>query len=228
MNEYENVNNGAGKPEATATPEKKENIVKEFFRKRIVGLKRNTQIIPLIFLIVSCCIFTFALGTHSVAANGNNYSVQMENNYVANGGQPVSFLTRSVGLYVFIITLFSVLSVISYLSVYKKGKLNIPMLVVVYFMLAAMIVCNLLYVDALKFYMYDFGSREPTDEHMLGAIANSTAHVVSLIVSVAFVSILPLIRWLLNKIDTSVDDEYDKLIDSESDEEMMIEIDEQA
>ena len=100
---------------------KKGGKIKEFFRKRIVSLKRNTQIIPLLFLIVGCCIFTFALGTHSIAAN-DNYTVAMENAFVAAGGSPVSLSHRSVGLYVFIITLFSVLSVISYLSVYKKGK----------------------------------------------------------------------------------------------------------
>jgi len=201
--------------------------VKEFFRKRIVGLKRNTQIIPLIFLIVSCCIFTFTLGVHSIAAN-DNYTVAMENAYVAAGNSPVSFFNRSVGMYVFIITLFSVLSVISYLSVYRNGKLNVVMLVVVYFMIAVMIACNFLYINALKFYMYDFGSRVNGDPDVLKAIANSKAHIVSLIISAVFVTILPLLRWLLNKIDTSVEDEYDKLIESKSDEEMMIEIDEQA
>ena len=221
----ENVNDQG--VQTVGAPAKKGGKIKEFFRKRLVGLKRNTQIIPLIFLIVSCCIFTFTLGVHSIAAN-DNYTVAMENAYVAEGGSPVSFFNRSVGLYVFIITLFSVLSVISYLSVYKKGKLNVPMLVVVYFMLAVMIACNFLYINALKFFMYEFGSRVENDPDVLKAIANSKVHIVSLIVSAVFVTILPLLRWLLNKIDTSVEDEYDKLIDSKSDEEMMIEIDEQA
>lgn len=201
--------------------------MKEFFRKRIVGLKRNTQIIPLIFLIVSCCIFTFALSTHAAAATGN-FQQAMENVRVANGGAPVSFWHRGTGLYVFVISLFSILSVISYLSVHKKGKLSVAMLVVVYVMIAVMVVCNILYVNALHFYMDDFQSKNADDPDMLAAIANSTAHIVSLAISAVFITILPLLRKLLNLIDTSVDDEYDRLIDSKSDEEMMIEIDEQA
>ena len=202
--------------------------MKEFFRKFIVGLKRNTQIIPLIALMVSCCIFTFTLGAHSVASR-QNYTVAMENAIIEAGGSPVSFANRCIGLYVFIITLFSILSVISYLSVHKKGSLSVPMLVIVYVMIAVMILCNILYVNALNFYTSDaFPARKPDDPDIIKAIANSRAHVVSLIISAVFVTVLPLIKKLLNMIDTSVDDEYDKLIDSKTDEEMLIEIDEQA
>jgi len=153
----------------------------------------------------------------------------MENAIIEAGGSPVSFANRCIGLYVFIITLFSILSVISYLSVHKKGSLSVPMLVIVYVMIAVMILCNILYVNALNFYTSDaFPARKPDDPDIIKAIANSRAHVVSLIISAVFVTVLPLIKKLLNMIDTSVDDEYDKLIDSKTDEEMLIEIDEQA
>ena len=116
--------------------------MKEFFRKRIVGLKRGPQIIPLLLLIVSCCLFLFALGNHSDASR----SLITINDINAATGR-IKLVYAAPGLFLFISTLLSVLSVISYLSVYKKGKTNYFMLGVEFLMLAVIIVSNILYIE---------------------------------------------------------------------------------
>ncbi len=209
---------------------KKRNSMKEFFRKKLVSLKRSPQIIPLIILVIACAIFTFNLNVHSLAATGN-YTTTAYNNWVNTQqgqemGGVVPAMYRIPGIYVFVITLFSILSVISYLSVYKKGKLNVFMLVIVYVMLGAMLVCDVLYMEAIKFYTGPFNTK--TMESVADSLTNVTIHLVANIVSIIFVSILPLIRKLLNLIDTSVEDEYDKLIESKTEEELLIDTDEQA
>lgn len=202
--------------------------MKEFFRKKLVSLKRKPQIITLIVLMVACAIFTFNLGVHSQAAI-NNYSVTSAKQWALTeyaqehfGGE-VPALYRIPGLYAFVLTLFSILTVISYLSVYKRGKLNVFMLCVVYFMLVAMVVCDIMYVKTIDFYTNPtIGYNAKGEADVAGSVNGVIAHLVANIVGIVFVTILPLIRKLLNKIDTSVEDEYDKLIESKTEEELLI------
>lgn len=211
--------------------------MKEFFRKKIVYLKRNPQFITLLILIATSCIFLFALGAHSDDATGA-YAEDYLSGWAATPdgqkyGGVVPAIFRLPGLYVFILTLFSVLSVISYLSVYKRGKLNVFMLATTFFMLAVMVACDILYVQALRFYVDSYGSKVLLDAGEVNgvqdSINNATAHLIANIVAIVFVAIVPLIRKLLNLIDTSVEDDYDKLMESKTEEELLIiDINEQA
>ncbi len=203
--------------------------MKEYFRKKLVGLKRSPQIIPLLVVIIACCIFTFALATHSTAALGG---LGAQDKDVA-----IPLHLRSPGLYVFVLTLCSIMSVISYLTTYKKGKLSVLMLTVTFVMFAIIIACDILYIKSIEYFAIQFhidaGHNLPADklvlaEDDLAATANATLHVVFTSISAVLVAILPVIRKLLNKINTSVDDEYDRLMDQKSDEDIMIEIDEEA
>ncbi len=203
--------------------------MREFFRKRIVSLKRSPQMIPMLFVIIACFIFTFSLSIHSSAALGGMSD--------ADKGVEVAAHLRSPGLYMFVITLFSIMSVISYLTTYKKGKLSVLMLVVTFVMLALVIVCDILYVKSVEYYAIQFhidaGHNIPLEELQLdadelAAKVNITWHIVFTSISIALIALVPVIRKLLGLIDTSVDDEYDRLMEQKSDEELVIEIDEKA
>ena len=204
--------------------------MKEFFRKRIVALKRSPQIIPLILLIISSCIFLFGLKNHSYASINN-----------INPSDPVEFADKidlvysAPGLYLFLTSLFAILCVISYLSVYKGGKTNRVMLGIVLFMLVLMIVSDILYINSLKYLTGEFlvikgvpADQRTVPEAVVKSISNTWVHIVSVGVCIVFVAALPLIRMGLNGINTLVIDEYDVLMEQKSEEDLLIDIDEQA
>ena len=198
--------------------------MKEFFRKKLVGLKRNPQVIALLFLIIACAIFTFNLGAHS-NTSVSNYSETFTTEWAKTEqgqqmGGVVPALYRIPGLYVFVLTLFSILSVISYLSVYKRGKLSVAMLVVTFAMLVVMCVCDFMYVQAISFYAGSYGSKKLAD--VQPSIINAYIHMVANIVAMIFMAAVPLMRKLLNLIDTSVEDEYDKLLEAKTEEELLL------
>lgn len=218
--------------------------MKEFFRKKIVGLKRSPQLIPMLFIIISCVIYTFSLTIFSNASIGlyeQGFFEQLISELKASGaeiafpiienaaGNYVIFpLYRNPAIYVFIVTLFSILLPISFLSVYKKNKVNWFMLSIAIAMIVVMIACDVLYICSLKFYMGDVYGQIDTDGVLQLTITRSIVHLVSLAISLCAILTRPLYAALLNKIDTSVEDEYDKLMDRKSDDELMLDLDDEA
>ena len=230
--------------------------MKEFFRKKVVGLKRGPQIIPLLFLVISCCIYTFSLRYYSTASIGlqnDNFFQQL-----THGQVNVPVLMQNPAIYMFVQTLFSILLVITYLSVYKKGKRNNFMFSIVLIMIVVMIACEILYYFSIDFYTtqligYDYTvitdpiTKEQTfplildalgnpvvkdysvekNEAMNAAIQTTIVHTVFLVISLILVLILPLISKALNKINTDVDDEYDRLMEQKTEEELMIDLEDE-
>lgn len=204
--------------------------MKEFFRKRIVGLKRSPQIIPLILLIISSCIFLFGLKNHSYASINN-----INPSDVAQYEGEIKLVYAAPGLYLFLTSLFAIMCVISYLSVYKGGKTHYVMLGIVLFMLVLMIVSDIVYINSLKYLTSEFldVKNVPLDQRevpiaVTKSIKNTWVHIVSVCVCIVFVAALPLIRKALDKINTLVIDEYDVLMEKKNEEDLIIDIDEQA
>lgn len=163
--------------------------------KKIVNLKRKPQIIPLILLFISCIIYTFNLTcfsdvTYFVTIGADAEKVTMEEMFA---------------LYVFLMTLFSILNIVSYLNAYPKGKRNILMLVVSLVMLAAQLVLDFVCLDILN--RNGFKSDPAKDLIIAKAINTTVIHIVSLVISSLAVVLLPLYHKLILMIPTQVDDE---------------------
>lgn len=173
--------------------------------KMIVNLKRKPQVIPMILLCISCAVYTFNLTAHSNAAI-----------YVSN---------QIIALYVFILTLCSMLTIFSYMSAYKKGKVFWPMMIVALLMLAIQIGLD---IACHQIYFYEVFYREnpvPLTDDVAKAINGTVMHLVMLGISTLAVVLLPFYHKLILRIPTQVTDEEgdnlgeDEEISSEESEE---------
>ena len=157
--------------------------MKEFVNKQIVNLKRAPQRIPLVFLVACCIIYTFSLTEHS------NASMYVSSNIIA--------------LYVFIITLSSMLAIFSYINAYPKGKENKKMLIVAIFLVLLQIFLGVMY---LKIMYYETMLREnpvPITIDIAKSMNMTFVHIGSLIAALAAVLLKPVYHKMLLKIDTS-------------------------
>jgi len=174
--------------------------IKDKIRKWIVAVKRNPHYIPLTMYIICCVIYTFTLTAHSDTSM-----------YVSN---------REIALYVFVITLASMLIIFSFINAYaKRNKHKNLMLGVVYFLALVQIVFDGIYLYIIY---YETVLREhpvPINEssQFIAVSRFWTAfHLGAVAVSTLAVILLPVYRALLQRIDTSVeDDEATDIFDSE-------------
>lgn len=130
--------------------------VKEFFRKRIVALKRKPQIIALLVLLVAFVYYSFNL-TH---VSDNTAYIQ----------------GKGMGLSSFVIMLFSVLAMVCFLNAFPhRKKANVPMLVLLFVMLGIVFGCNLYYDGAIDNAFVDWKAQYTTQYSKLGqdAIVNA-------------------------------------------------------
>lgn len=105
--------------------------VKEFVRKRLVGLKRKPQIIAMLVLGVGFVYYSLNL-TH----------VSNTTAYIQGTG---------MGLSGFVVMLFSVLSLVCFLNAFPhRKKVNIPMLVLMFLMLGSIIFCDTYYISKIN------------------------------------------------------------------------------
>lgn len=180
--------------------------VKEFFRKKVVGLKRKPQKIAFLFLAIVSIYNLLTLSTYSQA--------------IITYGEKIQY----AGLMVFINTLFSVLILVAFLNTFPKLKkkdskavftmeesgiklhVNIPMLAVTVFMAAAMIVCEIAYNGIIKDSeeYKSFSAGNDALRLFNSTFTLSTVHVILLGIFLVLLFTLPLYRKLIMKIDTSV------------------------
>lgn len=162
---------------------------KEWLRKKIVALKRRPQMIPLFVLLVSSVFFMFALYPLSEAT----YQIR---DYPE---------CQYAGLCLFITTLLSLLVLVSFLNAFpKRKKPNIVFICLVYAMVAAMIGFNLWNYFQVKFTI----ATQVTAEETI-AIASKgqpflIVHIIMLGIFTVIFALLPVIKILVNKINTSV------------------------
>ena len=197
--------------------------VKEWCRKQVVKLKRKTQVIPFLFLILSSLFYLLCLNDLSRTAAATLYDVSW------------------LGLCVFVNTLFSILVLVLFLNAFpkhpivnkktgKKYKINILMLVLGFCFIGLMIFLDAFYIyqflhdgipahenivfrtvdDAMKFSKYlsaEFLANPALDgsgfeAHVMKSYNYSIAHIVLLGVTIVMYALLPLYKMLIMKINT--------------------------
>lgn len=162
--------------------------MKEFLRKRVVALKRNTKIIPLLALVFSFLWYSLNL------TNMSNTTAKIQ--------------LAGMGLSQFCIMLFSILSLVCMLNAFPhRKKPNVPMVVLLYVMIAVIIYADYHYMGCI--------SRALNSETNKITVTAATAyitraqnmlrvHMVMELVSAALVALLPVYTKLIRKINTSV------------------------
>lgn len=161
--------------------------MKEFFRKKIVGLKRNPSIIPMLMMVASFLLYSLNL------SNVSNSTAKIQG--------------PNMGLCGFATFLFSLLSMMCLMNSFpRRKKANIPMLVLLFIMIGIMIFCDVHYINCIVAAI----TREvsPIDvnsaPYLLQAKGMLQSHIVCLIISAILTATLPLYSKLIKKINTSV------------------------
>ena len=167
---------------------KKPGGVKEFFRKKIVSLKRKPQTIPMLVLAVAFLVYSLNL-TH---VSDTTAKIQL----------------AGMGLSGFCTMLFSLLSFVCFLNAYPhRKKTNIPMLLLMFLMLGILIGCD-------TFYMGQITKAITRADHPIVVDANTAyitqaydmlgLHRIIVAVGAVLTLLVPALRKLLKKINTSL------------------------
>lgn len=161
--------------------------MKEFIRKKIVGLKRNPSIIPMLMLVISFLVFTLNLTLIS------NTTAKIQGS--------------GMGLSAFATHLFSLLSMMCMMNSYPRRKpTNYPMLIILVVMLGIIIFCDVHYMGRIDAAINRLES--PIDvvanPYILGAKNMLRSHIVCVIISGILAVTLPVYSKWIKKINTSV------------------------
>lgn len=163
--------------------------IKEWCRKKVVTLKIKPQIIPLIVLVATSVCFLLCLQSFSKAV----YDSANEDT------------TQASGICIFITTLLSLLSLVSFLNAFpKRKKPNIFFIVLVFTMIAAMIACDVVYYVQMSNCVEALGEESSVAGKIKPGQPKIIAHIVMLAVSAVVFALLPVYSRLIKKINTSV------------------------
>jgi glucan phosphoethanolaminetransferase (alkaline phosphatase superfamily) len=161
----------------------------EFLRKKVVSLKRKPQMIALLVLAAAFLYYSLNL-------------TQISNTTAKIQGQ-------GMGLAGFVTMLFSILMLVCFLRAFPhRKKPNIPMLVLMFAMAAAVIYCDIYYGGRITAAV----TRETNPIDPTGANSYITAaknmlnvHMILLGAGAVLTALLPLYAPLIRKINTSVE-----------------------
>ena len=163
--------------------------VHEFVRKRLVALKRKPQIIPMLVLVLAFIYYAF------------NLSSIANTTALINGPH--------MGLSEFCVMLFSALGLVCFLNSFPhRKKVNIPMLVLTFLMLALLIYCDAYYGSRIVVALTRADSPiVPTGKNAFVAVAQNVVrvHMILLVIGAALLALLPVYAKLLRKINTNID-----------------------
>lgn len=161
----------------------------EFFRKRMVSLKRKPHMIPLVVLVIAFIWYSFNL-THFSNTTA-----------LINGPQ--------MGLAEFATMLFSTLSLVTFMNSFPhRKKPVIPMLVLTFLMIAVLIYCDVYYGGRITAALTREENRiDPTGKNAFVYTAQNVlnVHMILLIIGAALLALLPVYSKLLKKVNTSID-----------------------
>lgn len=168
--------------------ENKPSRVHEFIRKRVVTLKRKPQIIPMLVLVLAFIYYSF------------NLSAIANTTALINGPH--------MGLAEFCTMLFSALGLVCFLNAFPhRKKVNIPMLVLTFVILAGLIYADRYYSGRIIIAL----TREespivPTGKNAFVTVAQGVLnlHTILLIVGAALLALMPVYAKLIRKINTNV------------------------
>lgn len=169
--------------------------VKEWFRKKIVALKRKPQNVALLFLAITTVYFMLALYKISIAV----FEV-----YSQEG------IKTTIGICVFVTTLLSLLVLVSFLNSFpKRKKPNIFFIVLVFLMIGAMVACDVVFYvqmgDILKLPALQSPEAIETVSKVTVGQKYMIVHVALLGVAAVVFALLPAYKILINKINTKVE-----------------------
>lgn len=193
--------------------------MKEFFRKKIVWLKRNPQFFALIAIVVGLIVATFTLNVYSPLLS----SIYTDD-YANSKNITVPGIVKNPAVYIFIQTLLAILLTFTFLSSYKRGKRNNFMFSLTLVMIVILIACDALYLNSINYFIGDeYGGSSFLDMAKVNKSKVLTiVHLAVCAVAAALALLTPVIKKLLDKIDTSVEDDYDEKMDKKTDEELML------
>ncbi len=161
----------------------------EFYRKKLVALKRNTTMIPLAVLMIAFLLFSVNMTTFSDTT--------------------ARILGSNMGLCQFVIMLLGMLVMVCMMNAFpKRKKANIPMLVVMFVMMGVIIFCDLHYRNEIYKSVVDpVRAMETTGQYayIQKAYDLLLTHVILMITSAVLVVLNPVYTPLLQKIKTSVE-----------------------
>lgn len=178
--------------------------IKEFFRKLLVGLKRNPQNVAFVILVASFLTYSLNLTKFSNTTAYINIS--------------------PMGLCEFVAMLFSVLAIVCFLNSFpKRKKIKWVMVGVMFAMIAAIIAVDIVYyikvgqgIESRMAEILQSGGSPAEIAENLNKFRTDYAYcyqtktvliaqIVLLAISALLVAFLPLYRPLLKKINTSVE-----------------------
>jgi len=167
--------------------------MKEFFRKKLVALKRKPQTIAFVVLIVSFLIYSLNL------RNISDTTAQIN--------------TKGMGLTGFATMLFSMLSLLTFLNSFPHRKnVNIPMLVMFFAMQGIILFCDNFYLGKINARIAveiaggnDVVSWLAKNMYVYKAYRMLNTHIWFVVATIALVVLLPVYSKLLKKINTSID-----------------------
>ena len=159
--------------------------MREFFRKRLVTLKRKPHQIALVVLGIAFVYFTLNL------TNFSNTTARVNRS--------------GMGLAQFAMVLFSTLSVVCFMNAFPhRKKVRIPMLVLMFIMLAVIVAAGYVYEGQINGYIAD-GMDVVKYPSILSAKHVLHAHRIILVVAAALTALLPVYTPLLRAINTNID-----------------------
>ena len=163
--------------------------MKEFFRKRMVALKRKPHMIPLVMLGLAFIYYSFNLS-------------QISNTTALINGP-------HMGLAEFATMLFSALGLVSFLNSFPhRKKANVPMLVLTFVMIGILIYCDIYYGGRITAAITREESPiSPTGKNAFVAVAQGVVntHTILVIIGAALLALLPAYAPIIRKINTNID-----------------------
>lgn len=162
--------------------------MKEFCRKTIVSLKRKPQMIPMLVLAVAFLYYSLNL------TNISNTTAKIQ--------------LSGMGLSGFCTMLFSLLSFVCFMNAYPhRKKTNIPMLVLMFLMLGGLIFCDIFYAGKITQAITRADHPIVVDAataYITRAYDVLMVHWVIIALGALLTLLVPVLRKLLRKIDTSL------------------------
>nr|SIP63205.1 hypothetical protein [uncultured bacterium] len=163
--------------------------LREFIRKRLVGLKRKPQTIAL--LVLAAAFLYYSLNLSQIA----------NTTALINGPH--------MGLAEFATMLFSTLGLVSFLNAFPhRKKTNIPMLVLTFLMIAVLICCDVYYSGRINIALTREDSPiSPTGKNIFVAVAQNVVHVhmILVIIGAALLALLPVYTPAIRRINTNIE-----------------------
>lgn len=180
--------------------------IKEWARKKVVGLKRSPQTITLVALFITTALWLIWLFTFSKTIDKCSSA-------------------EWCGLVVFVNTLVSILILALFGSAFpKRKKPSIVFIALLFVFMALIIVCDVVYYVQMKGYIYGASNLTASDlkkdSYVLDSLTLAIVHMVLIGVCALLLATLPLYKRLINMINTKKEvasNEIKEVIDVEED-----------